>query len=90
MVIEALCTGTPVVATRFAAIPEMFEDGEAGFLVDEGDVPFTAERVGELLTRPDLRREMGWAARARYEEAFTVALFACRLADAFNAAASDA
>lgn len=33
-VIEAFASGTPVIATRFGAIPEMIEDGVNGFIVD--------------------------------------------------------
>jgi colanic acid/amylovoran biosynthesis glycosyltransferase len=36
-VLEALCAGVPVVATRHAGIPEIITDGETGLLVEERD-----------------------------------------------------
>src|SRR4051812_25797710 len=37
-VLEAMASGTPVVASRLDALPEVVRDGETGFLVTPGDV----------------------------------------------------
>lgn len=64
VVVEGAACGIPVVATRHSGIPEAVEDGVTGFLVPEGDRAGLAARIGALLESADLRREMGFAARA--------------------------
>jgi glycosyltransferase involved in cell wall biosynthesis len=49
VVVESLAVGTPVVAWRMGAMPEIVEDGETGFLVDDVDGAVAAvSRLGEL------------------------------------------
>lgn len=45
---EAMATGTPVIAFRRGAAPEIIRDGETGFLVDEGDIDGMAKAVCDL------------------------------------------
>lgn len=45
---EAMATGTPVIAFRRGAAPELIVDGETGFLVDEGDVDGMVAAVRNL------------------------------------------
>jgi glycosyltransferase involved in cell wall biosynthesis len=48
-VVEALATGTPVVATALGSMPELLEDGVTGFLVPDVEGAVTAvTRVAEL------------------------------------------
>jgi glycosyltransferase involved in cell wall biosynthesis len=62
---EAMACGTPVVALRNGAVPEVVEDGVTGFVVESMDELVRAiGRVGELDPR---------AARARVEERFSAA-----------------
>ena len=60
VVLEAMASLTPVVATAVGAVPEMIEDGETGFVVPPGDHAALAaamERMMELA--PDERRALG-------------------------------
>ncbi len=43
--IEALASGTPVVANRVGGVPDVVRDGIDGFLVEPGDVEGAAERL---------------------------------------------
>jgi len=70
-VIEAMAAGVPVVASRGGAFPETVVDGETGLLVDRGDVDGLANALITLLGDPEVRREMGRAARHRAEEVFS-------------------
>jgi glycosyltransferase involved in cell wall biosynthesis len=79
VLIEALSAGTPVVATRLGAIPEIVEDGIEGYLVDRDDIAALVERLERVLTDLDLRTRMGYAARARYIREFTAERFAATL-----------
>ncbi|MET0270028.1 MAG: glycosyltransferase family 4 protein [Sphingomonas sp.] len=48
-VVEALASGTPVIATRRGSMPELIEDGVTGFLVDTVDEAVAAvSRLGEI------------------------------------------
>jgi glycosyltransferase involved in cell wall biosynthesis len=63
--IEALAARTPVVATSVGGVPDVVRDGEDGFLVETGDTGALAERLARLASDPQLREQMGAAARAR-------------------------
>src|SRR6185437_13736777 len=46
---EAMATGTPVIAGRFGAVPEVIDDGRTGFICDSAEeMALAIERVGEL------------------------------------------
>lgn len=72
VVLQALASGVPVVATRVGGVPEIVRDGVDGLLVPPGDPAAVAEAVGTLLDDPARRARMGAAARARAEEAFGI------------------
>ena len=63
--IEALASGTPVVATRVGGVPDVVRDGVDGFLVEPGDTEAAAERLAELARDPALRARLGDAGRTR-------------------------
>jgi glycosyltransferase involved in cell wall biosynthesis len=47
--VESLAAGTPVIAWRMGALPEIIDDGVSGFLVEDvGGAVGSIERVGEL------------------------------------------
>lgn len=71
VVMEAMCHGVPVVATRIDGVPEMVADGETGYLVDPEDEAGFAEAVARLLRDEGLRRRMGAAGRERAREIFS-------------------
>jgi glycosyltransferase involved in cell wall biosynthesis len=78
--LEAMRAGVPVVASNVGGIPEAVTDGETGFLID---APPTAEALAAalepLLIDPDLRRDVGRRARARFEAEFEVSHWLARL-----------
>lgn len=55
--VEAMATGTPVVAYRRGAVEEVIRHGETGFLVEPGNVEQAAAEVGRLgvIKRQDCR-----------------------------------
>lgn len=61
--VEALACGTPVVASRTGALPEVV--GDAGVLVEPGDVEALVAAVRALLDEPAERERLGTAGRAR-------------------------
>ena len=79
VVMEAMCRGIPVVATRVDGIPEMVEDGVTGFLVPAEDVDGFAAAAKRLLANEPLRRQMGAAGRERAKELFSPDIYRERM-----------
>jgi glycosyltransferase involved in cell wall biosynthesis len=53
--IESLATGTPVIARRAGALPEIVEHGVDGFLIDDPSEARLAVRLAETLDRTRIR-----------------------------------
>jgi glycosyltransferase involved in cell wall biosynthesis len=70
-ILEAMRAGLPVVATDVGGISEAVEHGRCGYLVSRNNERALAEALANLIANPDLRVELGRAARRRYEERFT-------------------
>lgn len=68
--IEALAHGTPVVATRAGALPEVIADAGTGLLVPPRDPPALAKAIAETLERWDDAHREALAARPRLESVF--------------------
>lgn len=71
-VAEAMACGKPVVATNYASLPELLDDGAGGYLCPRDDVDAFVDRIRSLAARPELRAEMGAYNRARIERHFTL------------------
>jgi glycogen(starch) synthase len=63
VVVEALCRGRPVIATRVGGIPDLVRDGENGLLVEAGDTRALADALVRILSDPELAERL--AARGR-------------------------
>ena len=69
---ELMACGTPLVASRAGAIPEVVgPDGLCAELVTPGDVGDLANAIACLLDDPDRRARMGRAGRERAQERFS-------------------
>jgi len=68
--IEALAAGTPVVASRAGALPEVIADAGAGTLVPPRDPAALAKAIGDVLERWDEAHAEALAARPRIEAIF--------------------
>jgi glycosyltransferase involved in cell wall biosynthesis len=70
-VLEAMASGTPVVASRIGGVPEVVTDGVTGYLVEPGDVDGLRDRIAALLSDRRLARRLGDNACAAARERFT-------------------
>jgi glycosyltransferase involved in cell wall biosynthesis len=70
--VEAMASGTPIVASRVGALPEVLgTDGACAELVPPADVDALTAALGALLDSPEKRRSLGKAGRARAVNVFS-------------------
>ena len=70
--VEAMASGTPIVASRAGALPEVLgTDGECADLVAPGDIDELTTALGRLLDSPERRTRLGAAGRRRAVEVFS-------------------
>jgi glycosyltransferase involved in cell wall biosynthesis len=61
--LEAMATGTPVVAAAKGGLPEVVRDGETGLLVESAEPGLLAAGIARLLDDPTLARRLGEGGR---------------------------
>jgi glycosyltransferase involved in cell wall biosynthesis len=69
--LEAMASGTPVVASRLGGLAEVVVDGETGFLVPPGDTGALADRLARLVGDRRLAARLGANARDHVLARFT-------------------
>jgi glycosyltransferase involved in cell wall biosynthesis len=70
--VEAMASGTPVVASRVGALPEVLgTDGVCAELVAPADIGELTSALGGLLDSPEKRRSLGEAGRRRALDVFS-------------------
>jgi glycosyltransferase involved in cell wall biosynthesis len=72
VILQALATGTPVVATTVGGSPEIVRDGETGRLVPPADSHALARAILDLLADPDAARTMARAGQAIVREQWSM------------------
>ncbi|WP_328659723.1 glycosyltransferase [Streptomyces sp. NBC_00334] len=86
VVVEAMAAGVPAVAAGHGAFVELVEDGVSGLLHRPGEAASLAACLRRLTAAPGLGREMGEAARRRYERDFSPAVGLERLVEGYRTA----
>jgi colanic acid/amylovoran biosynthesis glycosyltransferase len=72
VLMEALAQGVPVLSTQHSGIPELVQEGQAGFLVPERDSAALAEKLVYLLQQPHRWAEMGQKGREWVENYYDI------------------
>lgn len=70
VILEAMATGRPVVATRVGGTPELVIDGKTGLLVDRHAPAELADAIVRILDDPALGARLGRGAREHLAERF--------------------
>lgn len=85
VVFEAMATGLPVVTTTNAGSAELIEDGQDGLIVPAGDAAALTEAIRRLLEQPELRQQLGDAARAKVQRAHSWDAYGASVLQAIDA-----
>ena len=72
VLLEAMASGVPVVATAVGSNPEIIRDGENGFLVPPANPPALAKRILELLKDKKKAQLLAEEGQKTIQERFTI------------------
>jgi glycosyltransferase involved in cell wall biosynthesis len=86
VILEAMASGLPVVASGISGIPLAVEDGRTGLLVAEGDPAALLGALRRLLADPAAARSMGERGRQKAEAELTWDAVAARYREGYLAA----
>ena len=70
--LEAMASGTALVATRAGAAEQVLREGETGLLVPPGDADALATAIEKLMRDPARAAEMGRKGRERAASEFAI------------------
>lgn len=76
VVLEAMASEKPVIATKSGGASEMIVDGKTGYLINIGDTDEAASKVSRLCNDSELASNMGKAGRKRLLEEYSFEHFA--------------
>lgn len=86
VVVEAMAAGVPTVAAGHGAFVELVDEGVTGLLHEPGEAASLASGIRRIAAEPARNREMGQAARRRYEQGFSPAVGLERLVEGYRTA----
>lgn len=72
VLMEAMASHLPVIASQVGGVPELVQDGVSGFVIPAGDLSTLISRLDMLLSDPELCRRMGVAGRKKVEKEYDV------------------
>lgn len=72
VLMEALSSGLPVIASKHSGIPELVKNGKSGFLVPERDVGALTEKLQHIIEHPEICQKIGQTGRKYVEEHYDI------------------
>lgn len=82
--VEAMASGTPLIATRSGGIPDVVTHGETGILVHPGHIESIASAVTDLVRNPEVASRIATAARQRARDRYSRKGSAAAFSDLFE------
>ncbi|MGH7950736.1 MAG: glycosyltransferase family 4 protein [Limisphaerales bacterium] len=71
VLVEAGQAGVPVLASRVGGVPEIVLEGQTGWLFEPGNVSQAIAILSQMISQPDLARQMGHHAMERIKKEFS-------------------
>ena len=84
VVLEALASGVPCIASNVGGLKAVVEDGVNGYLVSPSNMKELSLKVIELLNNPDVLKEMGESARNTIADHYSWGSIADRTLDIYQ------
>jgi len=89
VVVEAMASGVPVIATKVGGVVDIIEDGKDGILVPPADAKSIADAVMRIFNDPQLAGSLAEAAYAKVKEKYNVELMVKNTLDVYRQALSN-
>lgn len=89
VLMEAMASARPVIATQVGGVAELVEDERSGLLVPPGSAEHLADAIRRLADDPALRRNLGAQGRETVRTDFDVTREAARILSLFAGQAND-
>lgn len=89
VIIEALASGLPIIASSVGGIPEVIRHGENGYIIKPGDSQSLAKYILLLASKPELRKIIGKRNRERALEYYSLGAAFSQLEKLFDEVTED-
>lgn len=84
VLLEAMQHALPCISTNEAAIPDIIDDGQTGFVVSEKDFQVLAERLIQLTNDRQMCLDMGIKGYKKYKSCYTLDAFEKNICNIFE------
>ena len=82
--LEAMAAARPIIGSRVGAIPELLDHGRCGLLAAPGNVSQFADALDQLLSNPELCRQLAARAHHRARRRYDTQIAIPQMVRAFN------
>ena len=72
VILEALSSGVPVIASKVGGIPDLVREGETGYLIESENIDMFEKRLRELLQNSQKRKQIRLQARKEMIENYDI------------------
>lgn len=83
-ILEGMSAGKPLIASKVGGIPDVVSHGQTGLLFEADDLQGLTDCMNQVISNPVLRKRLGQAAKARFDEQYSPAFLTRQLENAIT------